>query len=84
MVCTAGERIVIGYLTEAQFAERVCVTVNTLGSWRRRGLPRGNPVPQCDRRSPDTGVMEWLESTVDAWIAARTGRGARTDLATGR
>lgn len=69
------------YLNEAAFAVRVGVVVNTLGSWRRRHLPRGNPVPPCDRRNPDTGVMEWLTSTADAWNAARSGRGARTDLA---
>lgn len=68
------------YLTEAEFSAQAGVTTNTLGSWRRRRLPRGNPVPRCDRRNPDTGVMEWAEATIQQWLSRRPGRGARTDL----
>ncbi len=35
--------------------------------------------PECDSRD-DTGHPWWFELTIREWVAARPGRGARTDL----
>jgi hypothetical protein len=68
------------WLTQEAFASYINVTAATLRGWRAKGLPRGNPVPEPERRNPATGVMEWSRVTVDQWIARRPGRGARTDI----
>lgn len=68
-------------LTAAEAASRAGMAEKTWRSYLSRGWPRGNPVPQHDKRDPETGVKTWLTSTVDAWITRRTGPGARTDLA---
>lgn len=67
------------WLTAAQAAARAGISLSTWSAYRLRGHPRGNPVPGWERRDPDTGVMQWRASTVEAWIARRPGRGARTD-----
>lgn len=71
------------HLTAAQAAARASISEKTWRSYLSRQHPRGNPVPERDGRDPETGEMIWKASTVDAWIARRTGPGARTDRAAG-
>lgn len=82
-VVAAWERDVGGWLTLAQFADAAEVTAATLRGWRSKGLPRGNPIPEPERRNPETGLAEWSRVTVEQWIALRPGRGARTDITEG-
>jgi len=64
------EKVVPQYLSRAQFAARIGV----------------KPATMRDLKLPDPDVMVgdvrgWTVETIDAWQAARPGRGARTDLA---
>lgn len=59
----------IQYLSVSEVAARIGVTAGTLSRYR---LP-----------APDAmigTVRGWTPATIDAWQAARPGRGARTDL----
>lgn len=58
------------YLSRKQFAERIGVSPDALSRYR---------LPEPD--ATIGGTRGWLPETVDAWQAARPGRGARTDLA---
>ena len=57
------------YLSLAEFAERVGVSADTLKNY---ALPEADGMIGRYRG--------WLPSTVEAWQAARPGRGTRTDL----
>lgn len=57
------------YLSRAEFAARVGLAVGTLSRYK---------LPEPDARIGTT--RGWLPETIDAWQAARPGRGARTDL----
>lgn len=59
----------IRYLSRTQVAERIGVTAGALSRYK---------LPEPDVMVGD--VRGWLPTTVDAWHAARPGRGARTDL----
>lgn len=48
------------------------------GTWTSY-VARGQ-APRPDERDLRTGSPRWRESTVDEWLAARPGQGARTDL----
>ena len=50
----------------------------TEGTWR--GYVARGQAPRPGRLNPETGRPEWLRDTVETWLAARPGRGARTDL----
>lgn len=54
----------------------------TLSSWRARGAPAGHPVPEPDDVVVERGHARprWRRSTVEAWIAARPGRGRRVSV----
>lgn len=60
-------------LWQPDFARRVGLGERTLSSWRRRGLPVGNPVPAPDGRAPDRAYLRpwWWPATADAWQARR-------------
>lgn len=62
-------------LTVAQVAARLGIAPST---WRSYVNTKHAPAKdgEYDRRTP-----WWFASTIDAWAAARPGRGARTDLA---
>lgn len=60
------------YLSRAEFAARVGLAVGTLSRYK---LPEPDALVGTTRG--------WLPATVDAWQAARPGRGARTDLRPG-
>jgi predicted DNA-binding transcriptional regulator AlpA len=57
------------YLSRTEVAERIGVTPGALSRYK---------LPAPDVMIGD--VRGWLPATIDAWQAARPGRGARTDL----
>lgn len=57
------------FLSRTQVAERIGVTPGALSRYK---------LPKPDAWIGD--VRGWLPETIDAWQAARPGRGARTDL----
>jgi hypothetical protein len=57
------------YLSRRQVAERIGVTPGALSRYK---------LPPPDAVIGD--VRGWLPEAIDAWQAARPGRGARTDL----
>jgi predicted DNA-binding transcriptional regulator AlpA len=61
------------YLTVSDIARLIGVTPKTWTSWVARGK-----APAADYRLGRT--PGWEPATIDEWIAARPGRGARTDL----
>ena len=66
---TPGAGEAVRYLSRAEVAQRIGVAPSTLSRYK---LP-----------SPDAVVGDvrgWLPETIDAWNAARPGRGARTDI----
>ncbi|MET0451952.1 MAG: hypothetical protein ABW137_08930 [Mycobacterium sp.] len=68
------------FLSVGQFAERIGVTQSSMGRYK---LPRPDAItgPVNDDGSLPRGTVRgWTEATIDAWNAARPGRGARTDL----
>jgi hypothetical protein len=68
------------YLSQAQFAERIGVSPNSMGRYK---LPPADAVtgPVNDDGSLPRGTIRgWLPETIDEWNANRPGRGARTDL----
>lgn len=58
----------IRYLSRAELAERIGVKPDTLSRYK---------LPEPDAMIGDT--RGWTEATVDAWNAARPGRGSRGD-----
>lgn len=63
----------IKYLSTSEVAGRLGYTTNTIKSYGAKGL-----LPDPDALIGT--VRGWLPETIDAWNAARPGRGARTDL----
>jgi hypothetical protein len=59
----------MNYLSRTEVAERIGVTPGALSRYK---------LPAPDVMIGD--VRGWLPATIDAWQAARPGRGARTDL----
>ena len=66
------------YLGTAAVAERAGLAVATVRSYILKGL-----IPPADVviSTPNGPLRGWSIDTIDAWIASRPGRGARTDLA---
>lgn len=65
------------YLSLSDFAERVGLSTNTLSSYSAKGL---TPDPDVMIGLGDRAVRGWTVETIDEWVTARPGRGARTDL----
>lgn len=65
------------YLGAADFAARAALAVATIRSYMRKGL-----IPPADVviSTPAGPLRGWAPETIDAWMASRPGRGARTDL----
>lgn len=65
------------YLGAADFAARTGLAVATIRSYMRKGL-----IPPADIviSTPAGPLRGWAPETIDAWMASRPGRGARTDL----
>ena len=65
------------YLGAADFAARAVLAVATIRSYMRKGL-----IPPADVviSTPAGPLRGWAPETIDAWMASRPGRGARTDL----
>lgn len=65
------------YLGAAHFAVRAGLAVATIRSYMRKGL-----IPPADVviSTPAGPLRGWAPETIDAWMASRPGRGARTDL----
>ena len=65
------------YLGTAAVAERAGLAVPTVRSYIRKGL-----LPDADViiATPSGPLRGWAPETIDAWLASRPGRGARTDL----
>mgnify|MGYP001014552174 CR=1 FL=1 len=59
------------YLGAADFATA------TIRSYMRKGL---TPPADVQISTPNGPLRGWSADTIDAWLAARPGRGARTDL----
>ena len=66
------------YLGTAAVAERAGLAVATIRSYTLKGL-----IPPADVviSTPNGPLRGWSIDTIDAWLASRPGRGARTDLA---
>lgn len=68
------------YLNVAQYAERIGVVPSAMGRYKLASPDViVGPVNE-DGSLPRGTTRGWAEETVDAWNAARPGRGARTDL----
>lgn len=69
----------IEYLGTAAVAERTGLSVPTVRSYIRKDL-----LPPADViiTTPSGPLRGWAPETIDAWLASRPGRGARTDLST--
>ena len=67
----------IEYLGATYFAARVGLEPATIRSYMRKGL-----IPPADViiTTPAGPLRGWAPETIDAWMASRPGRGARTDL----
>ena len=65
------------YLGAADFAARAGLAVATIRSYMRKGL-----IPPADVviSTPAGPLRGWAPETIDAGMASRPGRGARTDL----
>lgn len=65
------------YLGTAAVAERVGLAVATVRSYILKGI-----MPEADViiTTPSGPLRGWSPETIDAWLASRPGRGARTDL----
>lgn len=65
------------YLGTAAVAERVGLAVATIRSYILKDI-----MPEADVTitTPSGPLRGWSPETIDAWQAARPGRGARTDL----
>lgn len=69
-----------GRLTAAECAVAASITEKTWRAYVSRGLPAAHPAPKPSGYDPHTGLVVWDVAAVEAWLAARPGRGARTDL----
>ena len=65
------------YLGAAAVAARAGLAVATIRSYMRKGL---TPPADVVITTPSGSLRGWAPETIDAWLAARPGRGARTDL----
>lgn len=65
------------YLGTAAVAERTGLAVATVRSYILKNL-----MPEADAiiTTPSGPLRGWAPETIDAWLASRPGRGARTDL----
>lgn len=65
------------YLGAANFAARAGLAAATIRSYMRKDL-----IPPADViiTTPAGPLRGWAPETIDAWMASRPGRGARTDL----
>lgn len=65
------------YLGTAAVAERAGLAVATIRSYILKDL-----MPEADVliTTPSGPLRGWSPETIDAWLASRPGRGARTDL----
>lgn len=65
------------YLGTAAVAERAGLAVATIRSYILKGI-----MPEADAiiTTPSGPLRGWSPDTIDAWLASRPGRGARTDL----
>lgn len=65
------------YLGTAAVAERAGLAVATIRSYILKDL-----MPEADViiATPSGPLRGWSPETIDAWLASRPGRGARTDL----
>ena len=65
------------YLGTAAVAERVGLAVATIRSYILKGI-----MPEADViiTTPSGPIRGWTPDTIDAWLADRPRRGARTDL----
>lgn len=64
----------IHYLSKAEVAEHLGVSLNTIKAYDAQGR-----MPEADARVGRN--HGWLVETIDAWNAARPGSGVRTDCA---
>ncbi|AXQ65150.1 ssDNA-binding protein [Gordonia phage Schmidt] len=62
----------IEYMSRGEIAEHLGISLDAIKSYDRRGY-----LPEPDARIGRN--YGWKRSTIDAWAAARPGRGARTD-----
>lgn len=67
----------IRYLGLSGLAERAGIRMGTIQRYSREGRL---PEPDVLVGEGPRAVRGWSVQTVDAWLAARPGRGARTDL----
>ena len=65
------------YLGAAEFAARAGLATSTICSYMRKGL---TPPADVVISTPAGPLRGWSPETIDAWLASRPGRGARTDL----
>ena len=65
------------YLGTAAAAKRLGLSVATVRSYILKGLM---PAADVVISTPSGPLRGWAPETIDAWQAARPGRGARTDL----
>jgi transcriptional regulator, MerR family len=65
------------YLGAADFAARAGLATATIRSYMKKGL---TPPADVVITTPSGPLRGWLSETIDAWLAARPGQGARTDL----
>ena len=65
------------YLGAADFAARAGLATETIRSYMRKGL---TPPADVIITTPSGQLRGWSTDTIDAWLASRPGRGARTDL----
>lgn len=67
----------VEYLGTADFAARAGLAKATIRSYMRKGL---TPPADVVISTPSGPLRGWAPKTIDAWLASRPGRGARTDL----
>lgn len=65
------------YLGAAAFAARAGLAPATIRSYMKKGL---TPPADVVITTPSGPLRGWLPETIDAWLEARPGQGARTDL----
>lgn len=68
----------VRHLGLAALAERAGITRGTAARYQSEGRL---PAPDIILVEGARQARGWLPATIDAWLAARPGRGARTDLA---
>ena len=68
----------VRHLGLAALAERAGITRGTAARYQSEGRL---PAPDIILVEGAREARGWLPATIDAWLATRPGRGARTDLA---